>query len=225
MTLVYTSKDGAAQSQLELSTPSQNVARPVLQDIADILTYPAPGGGLLRVPVGGGAPAPLLGTARGQLVFWDEIAGQWVVSETPVNSAVPVWSTALNKWVLQAASGVQSLIGWDLSAPITFVLIPPNHPAGQYVVGLDLIARTAATTASIARTYAYSAPTFGPTSATGAAIGINGQLGHVATTSLSQLSFRSDGASQISLTLTPSAVTGAPVFDAYAYARLESVPF
>jgi hypothetical protein len=224
MTLVYTSKDGSAQSQLELSTPSQNVARPVLQDVADILTYPAPGGGLLRVPVGGGAAAPLLGTARGQIVFWDDIAGQWVVSETPVNGAVPVWSTALNKWVLQAASGVQSSIGWNLSAPITFVLIPAGHTPGQYSVGFDLIARTAATTASVARTYAYSAPTFGPTSAVGAAIGINGQLGHVATTSWTLLSFRSDGASQISLTLTPSVVTGAPVLDAYAYAQLVAVP-
>ena len=225
MTLVYTSNEGSAQTQLELSTPSQNVARPVLQDASTIITYPAPGGGLLRVPVGGGAPAPLLGTARGQLVFWDQIAGQWVVSETPVNSAVPVWSTALNKWVLQAASGVQSLIGWDLSAPITFVLIPAGHTPGQYAVGFDLIARTAATTASVARTYAYSAPTFGPTSAIGAPIGINGQLGHVATTSFAMQTFRSDGASQITLTLTPSLVTGAPVLDAYAYAQLVAVPF
>lgn len=37
MTLVFTSNEGPAQSQIELSTPSQNVVRPRLQEIAEIL--------------------------------------------------------------------------------------------------------------------------------------------------------------------------------------------
>lgn len=59
MTLVYTSNDGAAQSRLELSTPSQNVARPVLQDLAAILPLPA----AVR-SLGWNAAAPLVLTVQ-----------------------------------------------------------------------------------------------------------------------------------------------------------------
>jgi hypothetical protein len=68
------------------------------------IAYPAPGGGLLRVPVGGGSAAQIVGLATGQLFFWDAAAGQWVASDAPPNGASPVWNAALNKWEMLAGA-------------------------------------------------------------------------------------------------------------------------
>ena len=63
------------------------------------IVYPAPGGGLLRVPVGGGAAAQFSGNANGQLTWWDASAGQWVRSAAgPANGQTVVWNTATNAW-------------------------------------------------------------------------------------------------------------------------------
>jgi hypothetical protein len=99
--LFWSPNAGPAGQQSQALQPGQNLQgqQAVAVDPSD-LVFPAPGGGLLRVPVGGGAAAQLSGTANGQLVFWDGNAGQWVVSGTPSDGQLPVWSAALNAYVM-----------------------------------------------------------------------------------------------------------------------------
>lgn len=81
-----------AQGQLPVGAAALAV------DATDIV-YPAPGGGLLRVPVGGGPATQLVGSLNGQLVFWDASAGQWVVSPTaPADGQSPIWDSTNNRW-------------------------------------------------------------------------------------------------------------------------------
>jgi hypothetical protein len=206
MTLVYTSNDGAAQTQLELSTPSQNVARPTLQDIATILTYPAPGGGLLRVPVAGGAPAPLNGTATGQIVSWDAIAGQWVVTDRPT---------------------LVRSIGNTLAADLDLVLLAAGHTPGYYLLASYMVTRVVATAGTLNRLFACNAPGGVPGTT---AISTSGPqpttLGwSVATGSqwYPGAQVISDGSAPIIARYTRVGITGAPVVDFYGQAILTSV--
>jgi hypothetical protein len=73
-------------------------AQAAFVDGSDII-YPAPGGGLLRVPVGGGPASQVLGSANGQLVFWDAGAAQWVVSAgTALDGQSPIFNVVANTW-------------------------------------------------------------------------------------------------------------------------------
>lgn len=155
MTLVYTSKDGAAQSQLELSTPSQNVARPVLQELAAILPLP------------------------------------------PAVRAV----------------------GWNAAAPLVLTLQPAGHAPGFYALQLCVVVRTAAATGTFTRTYQFSTPTFGATQIAGFGAASITALGPPGA-SFTSVSCYSDGVSALTITLTPAAVTGAPVIDVTAQAVL-----
>lgn len=234
MTLVYTSREGAADSQLELSTPSQNVARPVLQDIADILTYPAPGGGLLRVPVGGGTPAPLNGSASsGQLVTWDNSVGQWVLTDVPPSFASPVWSSAQNKWLMSRRIMVTALNN-SLSSVINLDLLPSGHIPGFYQASAFVIVKTVATAGTLSRTYLANGP--GGVAGSTTPVAGSGQLtalGWLAANSpqptqsswFSATGFVSDGSAPITARFTPVGITGGPpLVDIYATAFLES-PF
>lgn len=224
MTLVYTSNDGAAQSQLELSTPSQNVARPVLQELASALTYPAPGGGLLRVPVGGGAPAPLLGSASGQLAFWDAVAGQWVVSDTPAAGNVPVWSAALNKWVMTPLlAPVQTQIGYAGGNSNVLTLQPGGHAPGLYAVSFVGVIRTAAASGTTACRVTWSSPTFGAElknlqNLSSTIVGSNWLINTGTTAGARTLGIQSDGVDPITAFFS-GALTGTPLIDLYACAQ------
>jgi hypothetical protein len=232
MTLVYTSNDGSADSQLELSTPSSNVARPVLQDAADILTYPAPGGGLLRVPVGGGAPAPLNGSAAsGQLVTWDNSAGQWVLTDVPPSFASPVWSSTLNKW-LMSRRVMATAFNNSLSAVVNLELLPAGHIPGFYQASAFVMVKTVATSGLLNRSFL----TNGPGGVAGQTLAVQSGtinvLGWLAANSSSTgqgwfppASFVSDGSAAIIARFTPSGVVGGPpLVDIYGTAFLEA-PF
>lgn len=67
---------------------------------ADIV-YPAPGGGLLRVPPPGGAPAAqMFGTLPGQLTYYSQASGQWVPTATqPANGQIATWDATAGAWV------------------------------------------------------------------------------------------------------------------------------
>lgn len=82
-------------------------------DPSDI-SYPAPGGGLLRVPVGGGVATPLQGTLNGQLVQWDNTNGLWLPTPTaPADGNIATWDAAANTWKFTAAPNVGALNYFD----------------------------------------------------------------------------------------------------------------
>lgn len=86
------------QSSLQADNQGPQRAESLLIDPSD-LVFPAPGGGLLRVPVGGGAPAPVNGTANGQLWFYDQTAGLWVpTSSAPSDGQIARWNAGANTW-------------------------------------------------------------------------------------------------------------------------------
>lgn len=99
--LVITTPQGPEGTRLALDNagqPPYNVDVRYL-DGGDI-EYPPPGGGLLRVPVGGGAAAQMFGTLDGQLVYWDVSAGEWVPTLTaPADTQIPTWDAASGRWV------------------------------------------------------------------------------------------------------------------------------
>lgn len=81
-----------AQGQLPVGAQAQ------LVDGSDI-NYPAPGGGLLRVPPGGGPAAQMLGTLAGQLTYYDAAAGLWLPTPTaPSNGQVAQWDSVAATW-------------------------------------------------------------------------------------------------------------------------------
>ena len=76
--------------------PQRSTAR--LIDPSDV-TYPAPGGGMLRVPVGGGAAAPINGSINGQLWYYNQTTGLWALTPAgPSNLQVPQWNAAQNRY-------------------------------------------------------------------------------------------------------------------------------
>lgn len=73
------------------------------------VVYPAPGGGLLRVPVGGGAPAELLGDADGQIAYWSAAGQQWVrTTAAPADGEVPAWDATAGEWLFRPVAGVSA---------------------------------------------------------------------------------------------------------------------
>lgn len=91
---------GAVGQQAMALQPGQNVQgqQAVLLDPSD-LVYPAPGGGLLRVAVGGGPAAPVNGTGNGNLIYYDASAGLWLPTPgAPSNGQSPVWDALDNRW-------------------------------------------------------------------------------------------------------------------------------
>ena len=236
MTLVYTSREGSADSQLELSTPSQNVARPVLQDAATIITYPAPGGGLLRVPVGGGVPESLIGSAAsGQLVTWDNSVGQWVLTDVPPSFASPVWSSSQNKWLMSRRIMVTALNN-SLSGVVNVELLPAGHIPGFYQASGFVMLKTIATGGLLQRIFLANGPGGIPGQtpvANGAILTSLGWVGQGSnTTGANQqgnaqwfppAAFVSDGSAAIIMRLTPVGITGGPpLADIYGTAFLES---
>jgi hypothetical protein len=200
VTLVYTCNEGSAQSQLELSTPSQNVARPVLQELAQALTYPAPGGGLLRVPVGGGAPAPLIGLESGQLVAWDAAAGQWVAQRII--------------GVQQSQLGYAPVTGGPPSNLLT--LLPAGHPPGSYLFSFTTVVRTVGVGAgSLTATFNFASPNFGAQSV---ALGLSlNALGTSSATGIARV-FASSGAAPLTLQFSVVGVTVSGLVDLYGAA-------
>lgn len=84
-------------------TNDSGVAGATVQAALDALngkvTYPAPGGGYLRVPSGGGSPEQVQGTAAGQLAFWKSSSGLWLPTPTaPSDQQCPVWNAAAQEW-------------------------------------------------------------------------------------------------------------------------------
>lgn len=94
----------------------------------------------------------------------------------------------------------------------------------MYEVSIDVINRVAPLTGTLARTYSYSAPGVGATTAVGAGTATITQAGHAGATGFNTIGFMSDGSAPILVTLTPGAITGAPVTDLYASAQLVGLP-
>lgn len=111
---------------------------------------------------------------------------------------------------------------------LTLTLMPAGHAPGLYLIGFDLIVRTVSNTGTLARTYTYDAPTLGAATVTSpATITATAGPGRAAggTASNTTLIFatqlvRSTGTSAIALVVTPSTITGTPVFDVYGSAML-----
>lgn len=103
------------QSQLYAENIGAQRAESQLIDPSDVV-YPAPGGGTLRVPVGGGAAAPINGTGNGQLWFYDAAAGLWLPSSSPGDNQVPRWNAALNRYDFVEHTSPGDLQPFDLEA-------------------------------------------------------------------------------------------------------------
>lgn len=113
-----------------------------------------------------------------------------------------------------------SVIGWNGSGPQILTLQPANHTPGLYSISAAAIIRVAASGGMLGRSYQYSAPNFGPTATIGfSTVGMitPGPPG-AAFTSVTCIS---DGSTPITLTFTPTAVTGSPIVDLYGAAVLQ----
>lgn len=98
--LFWSPNSGPSGQQSQALLPGQNLQgqTAIAVDPSDI-TYPAPGGGLLRVPVGGGIATPINGTLNGQLWQYDNTAGLWTPTPTaPSNGQVAQWNSLANSW-------------------------------------------------------------------------------------------------------------------------------
>ena len=99
--LFYRALSGPAGNQVSLLNAQGQLpvgAQATALDPSDIV-YPAPGGGLLRVAVGGGAAAPMNGSANGQLTYWSQTGGLWLPTPTAPNDGdTAVWNAAANAW-------------------------------------------------------------------------------------------------------------------------------
>lgn len=88
---------------------------------ADVeVDYPPPGGGLLRVPVGGGVPEEMRGSVAGQLTYWKHSSGLWLPTDTgPSDGQSPVWNAAGEEWEYDTLGGLSNLQYFDTThAPI-----------------------------------------------------------------------------------------------------------
>ncbi len=82
--------------------------------------YPPPGGGLLRVPVGGGLAAPVNGTGNGNLWYYDANAGLWVpTAAAPADNQIARWNAALNRYDFVEYTSAGDLQYFDLEAETT----------------------------------------------------------------------------------------------------------
>lgn len=88
---------------------------------ADVeVDYPPPGGGLLRVPVGGGVPEEMRGSIAGQLTYWKHSSGLWLPTDTgPSDGQSPVWNAAGEEWEYDTLGGLSNLQYFDTThAPV-----------------------------------------------------------------------------------------------------------
>lgn len=173
----------------------ENQGQPPYQALASFIdstdiTYPPPGGGLLRVPVGGGQAAEMLGTLPGQLTFWKSSQGLWLPTPTaPTDRQIPVWDATAEEWVftsdvtqLYRGRLFDSFLGGRVSA-----LSAQNQAAGIGDLGWNF--DTTGATAGLARVTgtgmagAYSitanngpivAATLGPSTGAGGGFSIDG---------------------------------------------------
>lgn len=232
MALYWTTTSGPAGQEVSLISPQQQPIRQraAALDPAD-LVYPAPGGGLLRVPVGGGAAAPMQGAIAGQLILWDAVAGQWrpTAAGPTASGQAPVWNAATQDYVF-AGNGVQSQIGW---APVSggvsnlLTLAPAGHPAGMYRIEYVTIVRTTATGVQLSASLTqWTSPGQGLEARVimlnanwGAAGTPFGTVAAIGGTRCQNI--MSTGATSIEMQWSAGTITvGAPVADIYACARL-----
>lgn len=96
----------------------------------------------------------------------------------------------------------------------TLVAVAAGHPAGLYLVGIGVIITTAGTGGNVNPNLAWKAPTIGTQLVT------TGNLPVTVTTGVQGpwRAVESDGSGNITVTLVPSGITGAPVVDLYVAA-------
>lgn len=154
------------------------------------------------------------------LRFFDTSAGaprQSIVGQFPSEISASLLAALVAYGLATDATNpatVQSVIGYDAAAPVVMTLLAAPHAPGLYMLQRELMRRVTAVTGTLALTQAWSDPSIGATTATGAAGSLVGAPGLVALTT-NQAAFFSDGTADITLTWTPTAVTGAPSCDIY----------
>lgn len=109
------------------------------------------------------------------------------------------------------------IVGWNAAAPLVITLQPTGHPAGVYIVGVEVFVRVVATGGNLNNTLlGWNQPRLGTTSQV---------LNPTAPTALGNRltiyrTCPSSGLGPITYTLTPAGITGSPVIDIGAYALL-----
>jgi len=200
-TLVHTSPEGPAGQQLSLITSAARARSQVLtldSSLVDNVSL-----------VAGTTVTQALNNLSGTIgaLNSNQVLNASTVAGVTVTDALD----ALNP------SAAVRIIGYTAAAPLVVQMLPAGHTPGYYLLSLAAIIRTAAATGTITRSYQFSTPTLGATQIAG--------FGAVAITALgppagsfTTLSAYSDGVSAVTVTLTPAAVTGAPVIDVTAKA-------
>lgn len=110
------------QSSLQADNQGPQSAQSLLLDPSD-LVFPAPGGGTLRVPVGGGPATPVNGTGNGNLWYYDQTSGLWVPSpNAPADFDVPRWNATLNRYDFVEHTSAGALQPFDDEGASTLAL-------------------------------------------------------------------------------------------------------
>lgn len=111
----------------------------------DVDDWDPPGGGLLRVPAGGGNVEEMRGSINGQLVYWSQSAGLWLPTPTgPSNGQIPFWNAAGNAWGYRSqpvndGTLQGQLAFWDVAT--SRWIVTPTAPAADQMPSWDAAAQ------------------------------------------------------------------------------------
>lgn len=144
-----------------------------------------------------------------------------VANESSVPGATV--TQALDQIAALLAPGT-TVLDWTVAAPITLTLAPTGHAEGIYQVGLAVVIRQTATAGTLGKRTNWTTPggfaaVFPNPDSVGTPLIITGTPSGSGSQFLTVQSVWSNGATPISMTLTPGAVTGTPLLDVAAYAR------
>ncbi len=149
----------------------------------------------------------------------------WVRNDAP-NLPFFTDDTNVDRQIVTAAP-MQSQIGWSPATGTnsnTLTLLAAGHPAGIYSIDYVAVIRTVGVGASLSTTLTWNSPTFGAESkqlqvsswaTLGTVLSANGS-----SAGPKNIAIMSDGTAAITITWNSGAVTGPPVADLYAGARL-----
>lgn len=122
-------------------------------------------------------------------------------------------------WFRQTRSGSAQQLGWNAGSTLNLTVIPAGHQPGTYIIYATADVQTAAGAGTITR-----AATYGYSNANRAVNGFGGSsvtaTGLPAGVGWTPMVVQSDGTRAIVAIFTPASITGSPVIDVYASARL-----
>lgn len=108
---------------------------------------------------------------------------------------------------------------WDMTAPLVLTLEPTGHEPGLYEVGQTFFLRTTPATVSLIGTFGWNQPNFGPTTL---AINYGSITPNPSVGALRVID--SSGLGPITVTLTPSGLSGVAALEVACFAHRAAFP-